>query len=167
MAASAMDSRSPTIVITQRLWSESISRSSSETPGIFMAATMASTTLLFRPSEKLGTHCTSVDMTGKNSGFTANGAKDGQLLEPIHPHHELHRVDAWVRNGQAGIGNMLILDPGSKGPALSVEELKAQRGMRKKVYVRGVQWNRVIAEKHSAAQFKERHSALRMGKVPL
>src|SRR5262249_42734101 len=38
------------------------SRSSSETPGIFMAATMASTTALSRPSEKLGTHSTSVDI---------------------------------------------------------------------------------------------------------
>src|SRR6476660_9605735 len=56
------------MVITQRLWSESISRSSSETPGIFMASTMASTMLLSRPSEKLGTHSTSVDITGKNKG---------------------------------------------------------------------------------------------------
>src|SRR6476646_10330703 len=33
-----------------------------------MASTMASTTLLSRPSEKLGTHSTSVDITGKNKG---------------------------------------------------------------------------------------------------
>src|SRR5689334_13035183 len=71
-----MASRSPTMVITQRLWSESISRSSRETPGIFMASTMASTMALSRPSEKLGTHSTSVDITGKNKGFTAKGAKD-------------------------------------------------------------------------------------------
>src|SRR5690349_23670694 len=64
------------MVITQRLWSESISRSSRETPGIFMASTMASTTLLSRPSEKLGTHSTSVDITGKNKGSTVAAQLD-------------------------------------------------------------------------------------------
>src|ERR1700691_6105704 len=62
-----MGSRSPTKVITQRLWSVSISRSSRYTPSIFMASTMASTLALSRPSEKLGTHSTSVDISQKNS----------------------------------------------------------------------------------------------------
>src|SRR5438270_13579285 len=68
------------MVITQRLWSESISRSSSETPGIFMASTMASTMLLSRPSEKFGTHSTSVDITGKNkaSPLAAQLRHDGR-----------------------------------------------------------------------------------------
>src|SRR3954469_22056586 len=65
------------MVITQRLWSESISRSSSETPGIFMASTIASTTALSRPSEKLGTHSTSVDITGKNKGSPLPAQLDG------------------------------------------------------------------------------------------
>src|ERR1035438_4955709 len=60
MAASWIASRSPTRVITQRLWSESISRSRRKTPGIFIASTMASTLALSRPSEKFGTHSTRV-----------------------------------------------------------------------------------------------------------
>src|SRR5512135_3098018 len=70
MAASWMDSRSPTSVITQRLWSASISRSSRYTPGTFIAATMASTLALSRPSEKLGTHSTSVDIRDKHNGHS-------------------------------------------------------------------------------------------------
>src|SRR5580698_2153134 len=64
-----MGSRSPTSVMTQRLWSASISRSRRKTPGIFMASTMASTLAASRPSEKLGTHSTRVlGIRGKDKG---------------------------------------------------------------------------------------------------
>src|SRR5579883_3458311 len=39
-----------------------------------MASTMASTFALSRPSEKFGTHSTSVDITGKNIGWVGEGA---------------------------------------------------------------------------------------------
>src|SRR6185437_12078307 len=39
-----------------------------------MASTMASTTALLRPSEKLGTHSTRVDITGEDSGQPSTGA---------------------------------------------------------------------------------------------
>src|SRR5436305_2315022 len=41
-----------------------------------MASTMASTTALSRPSEKLGTHSTRVDITGKNKGENTWDAKE-------------------------------------------------------------------------------------------
>src|SRR5258708_31694078 len=56
-AASATASGSPASVTTERLWSASISRSSTYTPGtLLIAATMASTFAGSRPSEKFGTH---------------------------------------------------------------------------------------------------------------
>ena len=56
-AASATASGSPASVTTERLWSASISRSSTYTPGtLLIAVTMASTLAASRPSEKLGTH---------------------------------------------------------------------------------------------------------------
>src|SRR5581483_1711708 len=70
-----MASRSPTRVITQRLWSESISRSRRKTPFIFMASTIASTLGLSRPSEKFGTHSTRVvGMTEQNIRRSSTGA---------------------------------------------------------------------------------------------
>src|SRR5579862_3985593 len=45
-----------------------MSRSSRYTPSIFMASTIASTLLLSRPSEKLGTHSTKVDISEKDKG---------------------------------------------------------------------------------------------------
>src|SRR6267378_2578821 len=75
-----MASRSPTRVMTQRLWSESISRSSKYTPSIFMAAMMASTLAGSRPSEKLGTHSTSVDISGKDSWRQSREAREGRFL---------------------------------------------------------------------------------------
>src|SRR5205807_9516143 len=44
------------------------SRSRRKTPGTFMASTIASTLALSRPSEKLGTHSTSVDICEKHKG---------------------------------------------------------------------------------------------------
>src|SRR6266700_2501110 len=67
MAASWIASRSPTSVMTQRLWSESISRSRRCTPSSFMASTRASTLDLSRPSEKFGTHSTRVCISEKHS----------------------------------------------------------------------------------------------------
>src|SRR5271156_4196011 len=59
-AASATASGSPAIVTTLRLWSASLSRSSRYTPGISrIAAMMASTLAISRPSEKFGTDSTS------------------------------------------------------------------------------------------------------------
>src|SRR5882757_6726565 len=56
-AASATASGSPASVTTERLWSASISRSSTYTPGtLLIAATMASTFAASRPSEKFATH---------------------------------------------------------------------------------------------------------------
>src|SRR5882757_6523641 len=56
-AASATASGSPASVSTERLWSASISRSSTYTPGtLLIAATIASTFAASRPSEKFGTH---------------------------------------------------------------------------------------------------------------
>src|SRR5256885_11279102 len=54
------------MVITQRLWSASISRSRRKTPSIFIAATIASTFDLSRPSEKFGTHSTRVCIREKH-----------------------------------------------------------------------------------------------------
>src|SRR3954464_7680302 len=88
-----MASRSPTMVITQRLWSESISRSSSETPGIFMASTMASTLALSRPSEKLGTHSTSVDITDENSCAISHGATRNDVACYVSA---CSRVNLWL-----------------------------------------------------------------------
>src|ERR1700689_3279341 len=59
-AASATASGSPAIVTTLRLWSASLSRSSRYTPGTSrIAAMMASTLAMSRPSEKFGTDSTS------------------------------------------------------------------------------------------------------------
>src|SRR5882672_7414198 len=56
-AASATASGSPASVTTERLWSASISRSSTYTLGtLLIAETIASTFAASRPSEKLGTH---------------------------------------------------------------------------------------------------------------
>src|SRR5882724_11429885 len=56
-AASATASGSPARVTTERLWSASISRSSTYTPGtLLIAATIASIFAASRPSEKFGTH---------------------------------------------------------------------------------------------------------------
>src|SRR6267154_6778391 len=56
-AASATASGSPASVTTERLWSASISRSSTYTPDtLLIAATIASTFAASRPSEKFGTH---------------------------------------------------------------------------------------------------------------
>src|SRR6266446_4753983 len=56
-AASATASGSPARVTTLRLWSASISRSSTYTPDtLLIAATIASIFAASRPSEKLGTH---------------------------------------------------------------------------------------------------------------
>src|SRR3989449_644980 len=58
-AACATEFRSPTNVMTHRLWLASISWSRTRTPGTDpIAATSPSTTSLRRPSEKLGTHST-------------------------------------------------------------------------------------------------------------
>ena len=48
-----------------------------------MASTMASTTALSRPSEKLGTHSTSVDITGKNKGSPLAAQLDGGWRKPL------------------------------------------------------------------------------------
>src|SRR6202142_3407589 len=59
-AASATASGSPAMVTTLRLWSASLSRSSRYTPGTSrIAAMMASTFAMSRPSEKFGTDSTS------------------------------------------------------------------------------------------------------------
>src|ERR1700757_536569 len=57
IAASPTASGSPASVMTHRLWSASISRSSTYTPGtLLIACTIASTLAASRPSEKFGTH---------------------------------------------------------------------------------------------------------------
>src|SRR5205814_2073179 len=106
MAASPMASLLPTMVMTQRLWSESISRSSSHTPGIFMASTMASTLALSRPSEKFGTHSMSVDMAGNYKDISVRagcakhryplgtGLTECWLFEPVVSQRELDGIDA-------------------------------------------------------------------------
>src|SRR5213593_3444771 len=62
-AASATDSGSPANVSTERLWSASLSRSSRVTPGT-SAITWISSSMTSgrRPSEKFGTHSTSLLM---------------------------------------------------------------------------------------------------------
>jgi hypothetical protein len=89
------------------------------------------------------------------------------LSEAIQSHLKLHGVDAGIWDGQAGIGDVLIANAGGESAAVIVEKLKAQSRMRYKVYVRRVGRYRVIAEKHSAAQFEIRDGARRIGKVPL
>src|SRR5437660_1133050 len=75
-AASATASGSPARVTTERLWSASISRSSTYTPGtLLIAATMASTLAASRPSEQLGTHSISRFLFS--------------VLYPACPHHYL------------------------------------------------------------------------------
>src|SRR5262249_24017709 len=86
-----MASRSPTRVITQRLWSASISRSSKYTPSIFMASTIASTLALSRPSEKLGTHSTRVDIRQKNNG------QEGRLQPSAAPAHLVRTPSQLIR----------------------------------------------------------------------
>src|ERR1700736_5613005 len=88
MAASWTGSRSPTSVITQRLWSTSISRSRRKTPSTFMASTIASTFALSRPSEKLGTHSTKVAIREKNITADSRLLPGNEIL-----HHRLaHQV---------------------------------------------------------------------------
>lgn len=87
--------------------------------------------------------------------------------KPIHPHLKLDRIDSRIRRGQAGVGNVLVADACRERPALIVEELEAQRGVRKEVYVRRIQRHGMVAEKNSAAQFEIRDSAGRIGEVPL
>ena len=55
--------------------------------------------------------------------------------KPIQSHLKLHSIDSRIWDRQTGVGNMLIADAGRKGAAVIVEELKAHRGMREKVYV--------------------------------
>src|SRR5271167_4983199 len=81
-AASATASGSPAMVTTLRLWSASLSRSSRYTPGTSrIAAMMASTFAMSRPSEKFGTDSTSRFMWLKilrvdyDAAFHGEGAK--------------------------------------------------------------------------------------------
>src|SRR5262245_39174565 len=78
-------------------------------------------------------------------------------MKPVDPQGELHGIDALVRRGQTGIGYVFISDRRGERPALSVKELKAQRGMREKVHVRGIEGHRVSAEQHPATQLHIRH----------
>ena len=71
--------------------------------------------------------------------------------KPIHSHLKLHSIDSRVWDCQTGVGNVLIADPSGEGAAVIVEELKTQRRVRDKIYMRRIQRYRVIAEKHSAA----------------
>ena len=80
---------------------------------------------------------------------------------------KLHSIDSRIWHRQAGVGDVLITDAGGEGSTIIIEELKAQSRMRYKVYVRGIQRHRVVAEEHSAAEFKIRHGASRAGEVPL
>jgi hypothetical protein len=88
-------------------------------------------------------------------------------FEPIHPHLKLHGVDTGIWDRQTGVGNVLVANARSEGAAVVMEELKAESRVRYKVHVRRIQWNSVIAEKHSATQLEIRDSAGRVGKVPL
>jgi hypothetical protein len=82
-AASTTGSGSPANVTTERLWSGSISRSSSVTPGTAaMLSRIWSTTSRRRPSEKFGTHSTSRGIShswtfGSWTGLAACGAAHG------------------------------------------------------------------------------------------
>ena len=87
--------------------------------------------------------------------------------KPIQPQLKLNGIDSRIWDRQSGVGNVFIANPGSKGAALIVEELKAQRRVGYKVYVRRIQRHCVVAEEHSAAQFEIRDGARRTGKVPL
>src|SRR5579871_1668971 len=81
-----------------------------------MASTMASTLALSRPSEKFGTHSTSVDITDEDSCAVRNHARltqNPQLnlaaskkLPDPQPH--LNSVYAWVRCGETGVRNVHV-----------------------------------------------------------
>src|SRR5579859_2544578 len=96
-----------------------------------------------------------------------NGERQIILSKPIQSHLKLHGVDSRIRNRQSGIGNVLIADSSSKGSTVIVEELKTQRRVRYKVYVRGIQRHRVVAEEDSTPQFEIWHGMGRTGEVPL
>ena len=64
--------------------------------------------------------------------------------KPIQSQLKLNRIDSRIRDRQSGVGNVFIANAGSKGAALIVEELKAQRAMGYKVYVRRIQRHRVV-----------------------
>src|SRR5689334_4458720 len=81
------------------------------------------------------------------------------LPKPIHPHLKLHGVDSGIRHGEPCIGNMFVADACRKRPAVVIEELEAQRGVREEVNVRRIQRHCVVAEEHSTAELEIRHDA--------
>src|ERR1035438_454062 len=103
IAASATFTGSPTSVMTQRLWSASISRSSRYKQSIFMASIMASTRDLSRPSEKLGTHSTSAGITYEDNAsrwllpnLVIGKSLVNSLLLPPEREHEAKRQNPFA-----------------------------------------------------------------------
>src|SRR5438045_8848359 len=99
-----------------------------------MASTIASTLALSRPSEKLGTHSTSVGMgadriTGLGKRWLV------PLLEPVIANGELQAsVDAGVAVANAGIRKVKEL-PGERHRLLRLQEVEIGRAScRERVY---------------------------------
>jgi hypothetical protein len=46
-------------------------------------------------------------------------------LKPIHPQLKLHGIDAGVRDGKTGVGNVLVTDVHGQRAPVADEEMKA------------------------------------------
>src|SRR5690348_2226735 len=125
-----------------------------------MASTMASTLALSRPSEKLGTHSTSVDITDEDIGGRMRAQEltmrrwsgAGQLTfgeELAYAQAYLDCIEARIGRGQSCVRDVHVAEFHAQVVSLA-ENMRAQRGLVHKVHRIGSGGHVVIGEDHTA-----------------
>src|SRR5579864_3877927 len=153
-----------------------------------MASMMASTLDLSRPSEKLGTHSTSVDISRKNIWvhYVAQGWENTRHMslpqrsqrtqrkflglfaaeESSDTQSHLHRVDSWIRRRQACIGDVQVAHFQAH-VIFRAEDVRTEGGLWSEVHGVSACRDIVVGEERAAAEFEIRGEAAVTFEVPL
>src|SRR5579871_1568840 len=144
-----------------------------------MASMIASTFDLSRPSEKFGTHSTSVDMTDEDSrgrGTEARQERRAQIYvstmkllmvqEFTDSQPDLHGVDAGIQISQACVRDVHVTH--FKAHVVSrAQQMHAQRSLIHEVDAICVGGNVVVGKQHSAGEFQVRGDIAVTDEIPL